>query len=195
MRAVAVLAAMVFLLGAAPATPTVSEIVVTDCHFGLEAPGGPGLQGVVLKPDGSVVRVITPPGDPVRAPTADRTLNLVQVANVGADAYHALAERFMRSSFFKPSETQSGRVTTNARGALIEIGWVTTDTRGTLISVVRDSRRTTWSEAYGPADQDRATFWALYKAVQKVIDDGNVVWRPTANAPDPMAICESTSAR
>jgi hypothetical protein len=182
MRAVAVFAAMVFLLGAAPAaTRGVTEIVVTECTFGYELPGGPGLRSFKLTRDGTAVRAITPPGDPERAPGADRTRELTQIAHVGGVAFRTLAQRFERSAFFTPSTSS--------------VGIVTTDTRGALVSVVHDGRRTTWSQAHRPGDRDQTLFYTLRDAVYDVVDDKSVVWRTVPPRPDLRAICEARSER
>jgi len=177
MRAVAALAAMVVLLGAAPnAAPGVTEILVTECNVGYELPGGPGLRSFKLTRDGSAVRVITPPGDSERAPDADRSVELTQTANVGAAAFLTLARRFEQSSFFKSSTSN--------------MGVITTDTRNALVSVVRDGRRTTWSQSNRPADRDEHLFYVLRDAVYGVVDNKSVVWRTVPACPQLRAICE-----
>ena len=182
MRTVAVFAAMVMMLGAAPAaTQGITEIAATECNVGYELPGGAGLRSFKLTRDGSAVRVITPPGDPERAPDADRTVELTQTAHVGAAAFRALAQRFERSSFFTPSTST--------------YGFAMTDTRNALVSVLRDGRRTTWSQSHGPGDRDPNLFYTLRDAVYGVVDDKSVVWRTVSARADLRAICETSSDR
>lgn len=154
---------------AKPVGAPVSRIVMADCQHGMEPPGGPGLSGVILTPDGVAVRVTTPEIDRLPKDAA------YERAEIGAKAYQNVSRLIETAPFFERSRSHYGTTVT--------------DTRGTRVSASRGSTRKTWASEDYPTDRG-AMIQSILSAVWSVTHDARLTWVKAGTATaNPFSIC------
>jgi hypothetical protein len=153
-----------------PASPTtskwgVAEIIVADCHHGLEAPGAPPLRAYRLMRSGNVARTTAEDGD---SRTARRTEN----ADLGFKNFAAFGARLEKSGFFQEQFTS--------------VSVVVSDTRGKRLSALRDDRRTTWNSEQYSSSRNHSD---IMVAILDKVNDPSLKWAPGPLDSNAFSIC------